>query len=284
MMHEKLGAPFLHRASRHLLRAFGAGIACVLLIGSQASVAAAPAIAQSFQAGGEDIALGSLVGVKQGSPRTIELSNSSRAANLVGVVAKEPLVTLGGEASSVEVVTSGVTTVLVSNINGSVESGDKITASPINGVGMKATEPILIAGTAQAALSEVDTKEHTVRTEDGQTKTIQVGKVPIDVSVTFYAATEVQEELVPPFIQNVANTIAGKPVSPVRIIASFMVLVLALISVGILLYSSVKSSIISIGRNPLSEGAVHKSLIEVGLTVIGILLLTFIAVYLILVT
>ena len=106
----------------------------------------------------------------------------------------------------------------------------------------------------------------------------------MDVHITFHAASEVQEEFVPPLIQNTANTVAGKPVSPVRVIASIMVLVLALISVMVLLYSSVRSSIISIGRNPLSEGAVHRSLVEVAVTVIGILSLTFITIYLILAT
>jgi hypothetical protein len=54
--------------------------------------------------------------------------------------------------------------------------------------------------------------------------------------------------------------------------------------VGILLYSAVRSSIISIGRNPLSEQAVHKSLFEVGLAIVGVLIFTVIVIYLILTT
>jgi hypothetical protein len=52
----------------------------------------------------------------------------------------------------------------------------------------------------------------------------------------------------------------------------------------VLLYSAVKSSIISIGRNPLSEKAVQKSIFQIGFTVLGILLLTLITIYLILTT
>lgn len=253
------------------------------MAGGQVSVAAAPAIAQSFQAK-EGLVAGALVGTEQGSPRTVQASSSDRAGNLAGVVAKQPLVTLGDNDNSVEVVTSGVTTALVSDINGPIESGDKITASPIDGVGMKATKPTLIVGTAQASLQDSDTQERTIQNQEGGEQTVQIGRVPVEVGVTFYAATEVQQELVPPFLQNTANAVAGEPVSPVRVVAALMVLLLGLISVIVLLYSSVRSSIISIGRNPLSEKAVHKGLIEVGATILGILCLTFIAVYLILVT
>jgi len=68
------------------------------------------------------------------------------------------------------------------------------------------------------------------------------------------------------------------------VLLAVIVLLLAFISIAVLLYSAVKSSIISIGRNPLSEGAVRKSLLQVGLTIIGILLITLITIYLILIT
>jgi len=64
-------------------------------------------------------------------------------------------------------------------------------------------------------------------------------------------------------------------------VAALLVLFL-FAAVIILLYSAVRSSIISIGRNPLSENAVRKGLLEVGLTVVGVLAFTVIVIYLIL--
>lgn len=284
MHHPILAAPLLRRFISRSAYCLGLSILGILVVGTNIPAAGAPAISQNFQASGDNLTAGTLVSLTAGSPNTVEPSTSTRVADIVGVVADSPLIELGEEMGSAQVVTSGVTHALVSNINGDIESGDKITASPITGVGMKVSEPTLIMGTAQASLESVEASTRTITDRDGNEQSVKVGLVPLDVSVTFYAATATQQELVPPFVQDIAETIAGKPVSPVKVIASILVLLLALISVMVLLYSSVRSSIISIGRNPLSEKAVHKSLIEVGIVVIGILLLTSITIYLILVT
>lgn len=241
------------------------------------------AIAQNFLTN-DELTAGSLASLQPGNPGSVEAANTARVGQLVGIVADNPLIEFSNGGSSIHVVTSGVTETLVSDINGEITTGDKITASPIDKVGMKATEPMLIVGTAQADLSSVETSEQTLTDREGNQRTVNIGSVPVQVHVTFHAATAVQRDFVPPLLQDLSNSIAGKPVSPIRIIASLLVMVLSLIAVVVLLYSSVRSSIISIGRNPLSEGAIHKSLIEVGVMIVGILLLTFITIYLILVT
>lgn len=279
----RVAALFLHRSAGGSAFCLGVAAVCLLVAGSQISAAGAPAISQSFQASGSGLTIGALVGLQPDSPNTVELANTARIADMVGVVADKPLVELGAGGDA-QVVTSGVTNALVSDINGDITNGDKVTVSPLNGIGMKVSKPTLIIGTAQADLSTAETTERTVTDREGQTQAVNVGLIPIDVSVTFHAATATQQEFVPPFLQNTADAIAGKPVSPVRVIAGLMVMILALISVMVLLYSSVRSSIISIGRNPLSEQAVHKSLLEVGVIVLVILSLTFITIYLILAT
>jgi hypothetical protein len=54
--------------------------------------------------------------------------------------------------------------------------------------------------------------------------------------------------------------------------------------IGTLVYASVRSSIVSIGRNPLAARSINRSLFEVSGMAVGILLAMLIAVYLILVT
>lgn len=272
----------LHHYIRLAARCVGiAVVACLLQL--QVVAAESAAFAQSFETD-DELTFGALVSLKSNSPNKVEYASQDRVGQIVGIIGQNPLIELSDTQRSVQVVTGGVTTALVSNINGEVKTGDKVTASPIAGVGMKVTEATLIVGTAQADLSSVEVKERTITDRDGKQITVQVGQIPVQVHVTFFAATATQADFVPAFLQNVANAVAGKAVSPVRVIAGFLVLLLALISVTVLLYTSVRSSIISIGRNPLSENAVHKSLIEVGITIFSILLLTFITIYLILIT
>lgn len=246
----------------------------------------AAAIAQGFTTTETNLTAGALMCLKGGSNNTVELANTGNAERLVGVVGANNLIELGNDTgnSNTQVVTSGVTLALVSDANGTVSAGDKITASPIDGVGMKATSNIQVVGIAQAALSTVSTKTQSVSAEDGSKIDVHIGQIPVQVNVTFYVPPTTNTSFLPPFLQSFANSVGGKDVSPVRVIIATLILLLAFVSIAVLLYSAVKSSIISIGRNPLSEKAVQKSIFQIGFTVIGILLLTLITIYLILTT
>lgn len=242
------------------------------------------AIAQGFKTSESNIATGALMSLKQDTPSAVELANQDRAEHLVGVIGDRPLIQLDEGDASVQVVTGGITLTLVSDINGEVKTGDKITASPIDGIGMKATRSVMVVGTAQADLSSATLSERQIIDTDGKTQTVKVSAIPVQINVTFYAAPDDSASFLPVFLQDFANNIAGHQVSPVRVIVSALLMFLAFLCIAVLLYASVRSSIISIGRNPLSESAVRKGLLEVSLTTIGILLLTLIAIYLILTT
>lgn len=244
----------------------------------------AAAISQGFTTSESDIAVGAVVGFTPNSQSSIQLSNTDRVTQMVGVVGNKPLIELSENGKEVQVVISGATQTLVSDINGDVKAGDKITASPINGVGMKAVDSSLVVGTAQSDLSKVKTTTKSVKDKQGQSVDVKVGLMPVQINVTYYVAPDEQKTFLPPFLQALANSVAGKDVSPVRVIVSSVVLVFGFIAIAVLLYSSTRSSIISIGRNPLSEGAVRKSLFEVGATALGILLVMLIAIYLVLTT
>ena len=239
-------------------------------------------IAQGFQTTDTNIVEGALVSLKSDSPNTVELANPSRADKLVGVVGKNPLIELSSGVNSVQVVTSGVTKALVSDINGTISPGDSITASPIEGVGMKATQSGVVVGSAQNTLEAVQTTERSITDKDGKQQKVKIGLIPVQVDTVFFAGATSGSTFVPGVLQELANSIAGREVSAVRVLTASLLLLLLLVSVVVLLYSSVKSSIISIGRNPLSENAVHKSLLQVGLTIVGLLAFTVILVYLIL--
>lgn len=239
------------------------------------------AISQGFATSETNLATGALMSLSAEGESIVRLANQDNAEELIGVMGDKALLAL--DTKQVQVVTNGVTQTLVSDINGSVRSGDRITASPISGVGMKATESSIVIGTAQADLTDDVSKPTTISGNNGD-QTVRIGSIPAQINVTFYETPADRNSALPPFLQDFASGIAGHEVSPVRIILSALILLLALISIAVLLYSAVQSSIISIGRNPLSESAVHKSLWQVGGIVTGILLLTVIAIYLILIT
>ncbi len=275
----------MRRSAAYKIRYLGWGatlVGLLLVFVSPLGAQGVSSIAQGFQTTDSNIVEGALVSLKSDSPNTIELVNPDRADKLIGIVGENPLIELSDGTNSIQVVTSGVTQALVSDINDEIKSGDRIAVSPIEGVGMKATQSGMVVGIAQADLNSVETSERTITDKDGKPQTVKIGSIPVQVDTVFFAGSAAGSTFVPGAIQQLANNIAGREVSAIRVLISALLLVLLLVSVVVLLYSSVKSSIISIGRNPLSEGAVHKSLLQVGLTVVGLLAFTVILVYLIL--
>ena len=239
-------------------------------------------IAQGFQTQDPGVTAAALVGVSRDDPKAIELSNSDNLENLVGIVNDKPLIELSDGGNSVQVVTSGLTLALVSDLNGTVKSGDKVTASPIEGVSMRATESGVVVGTAQGNLTGVDTETRTITDRNGDKQTVHIGLLPVQVSIAYHSVPEGKSTFVPGFLQELANSVSGRDVSPVRVLAAALILLLLFVSITVLIYSAVRSSIISIGRNPLSEDAVRKSLYEVGLTVLAVLLFAVLIIYLVL--
>jgi hypothetical protein len=254
------------------------------LVFGAANAESTAAISQGFKTNETDLAPGALVSLTSGSQSTVQLSNTDRVNQLIGVIGDKPLIELSNNDKEAQVVISGTTLALVSDINGDVKAGDKITASPINGIGMRADTSALVAGTAQTDLSTVTTANRSINDKQGKSQTVKVGALPVQINVTYYVSPEDKNTFLPPFLQSLANSVAGKDVSPVRVLVSTLVLIFGFLSIAVLLYSSIRSSIISIGRNPLSEGAVRKSLFEVGATALGILLVMLIAIYLVLST
>ena len=259
------------------------GVVPSLLITLPVSAQGNSAIAQGFKSTDQNISATAIVSMQKGSSNSIELANATNTERLVGVVSNKPLIELSGGGSGLQVVTSGLTMTLVSDINGPVAVGDKITASPIAGVGMKATESTTVVGTAQGSLSAVSTDTRTITAKNGKQQTVHIGLLPVQVSVSYFTIQTGKSSIVPTALQNLANSVAGgRNVSPVRVLVAALILLLLFVSVTVLLYSAVRSSIISIGRNPLSESAVRKSLVEVGLTVAAVLALATLIIYLVL--
>jgi hypothetical protein len=260
----------------------GVATLMVILCVSSLSAQGASSIAQGFQTNDSNVVSGALVSLRAGTPNSVELSTSDKVQQLLGIAGNKSLIELNNGAGTVQVVTSGTTTALVSDINGALKVGDRITASPIAGVGMKAITSTLVIGTAQTNFSTAKTTTQTLADKKGKQKTVHIGAVSVQVDKVFYQAPNEQSTFLPSSFQDFANSLAGHQVSPVRVLIAGLMVTLLFIVVAVVLYSTIKSSIISIGRNPLSENAVHRSLLEVGITIIGVLVFTVVVVYLVL--
>lgn len=227
---------------------------------------------------------GSIVSLQKNSSDYVSSATISNVNNILGVVvgADNSLLSLSdGQANQIQVATSGIVQVLVSNINGNIYAGDQITASPINGVGMKATSNIKVVGTAQDTLNNSGSSQETYVDKQHQKHSILLGEVPLLVNLSYYYK-QPEKTLIPSAIQNIANALAGKTVNSLPILISMGIFLVTLVIVVSIVYAMIHSSIISVGRNPMSQAAIYRNLIQMSGLVVIILAVAVISIYMVL--
>jgi hypothetical protein len=255
------------------------GLLLLLLGGAAPAAAQGGAISQGYQTSGSSISAGALVSLTASGSGQVELATASNGAHLVGIAAEAStleLSTVSGQ-HSIQVVVGGTSEVLVSDANGALKAGDRVTVSPLAGIGMKATGSGEVVGTALKPLSSVKTVVQQAKGADGQSVIVHVGLVPVAVSVVYYSAVAsvgTVSAFVPPFLQNVANAVAGKVVSPLRVLIGTIALLLGFLAVTIMLYVGVRSGVVSLGRNPLAADALRRGMVDILVAALGVLIVT----------
>ena len=249
-----------------------ATVACIV-----AMVATAEAQVTVTQGYGADLLLqrGMIVGLKKDDPRKVEPINSDAFDRIHGVVigANESAVLLGREDEKIYVASGGRFPVLVSNQNGTINIGDYVAVSSVNGIGMRAgdIEPVILGKaieTFDASNKDNVKSAVTVKDANGQEQQLAVGVVMVDVSIGKNPMLKSNNDL-PTALRRASELVAGKPVSPIRVYMSLAVLIVATAISGSLIYSAVRSSITAIGRNPLSKKAIMRGLFQV--VIIGLI-------------
>lgn len=231
----------------------------------------------------DSLPLGSIVSLQKNSSDHVVATTTDTVGTILGVVINtgSSLLTLSnGEDNQVQVATSGTVSVLVSDMNGPISEGDEITASPIKGVGMKATSNAKVVGIAQGDPSNSSDKQSYTDSQ-GHKHSITLGQVDTLVNVSYYYK-QPDKTLIPSAIQNLANALAGKTAGTLPILISAAIFITTLIVVVSIIYSMIRSSIISVGRNPMSQSAIYRDVIQLSALVLAILAVSFIAIYLIL--
>lgn len=277
---------------RHTIQNMGVSwryiFACLALVLCMASVTlqqnsthAATPISQSYNAEAK-IPQGSIVSLKPNTTDFVAPSTIETSDGLFGVVTNQAdslLSISSNKGIQVQVATGGTIPVLVSDINGQIRQGDPITSSPISGIGMKATNNVRIVGLAQADASSGE--KQTYKNKKGQENSVTVSQVPVLVNVAYFYKTP-EKTLIPAAIQSIANGIAGKKVDSLPIIISAGIFIIMLIVVMSIIYSMIRNSIISVGRNPMSQGAIYRDLVQLSMLVFGILGVGLVSIWLVL--
>jgi hypothetical protein len=274
---EVITEKMLKMLSRRAVTSF---IGALLLMSSNVALAS---LSQGFATSGT-IATGSLVSLDSKVSGSVVATDVTNASRLFGVAVPPTSASIslsaGSSPGQVQVATSGTATVLVSTGNGAIKVGDFIAASTIAGVGQKASGSVRVIGTAQADFDGTgeNTTKRTIEIE-GKSTEVTIGQIPIEISISTYSKDDNQSFKIPSWAQGLSNTLAGKNVNPIRILIAGLVLLVAIISITVLLYSAVRNSIISIGRNPLSKRSVLAGLFQVLLISFGILIAAVVVIY-----
>lgn len=216
-------------------------------------------------------------------------ATQSNIQNMFGVAVdrSQLSVTLSSEGLQNEtfVAVAGTYNVLVSTQAGTISPGDFVTLSALNGIAMKAgTEETTVFG---RAINGFDGKGVTLGTttlkdSSGGTKTVTLGSIPVTIDIKRNPNVKTTKVNVPELLQRVGQQIAEKEVSPIRLYLSIGITAISLIAAIAVLYSGVRHSVVSIGRNPMSKKSIFRALIEIILTSLLIVIVGLFAVYLLL--
>lgn len=247
-----------------------ATIVVAALCVASTSIVLAATLAQEFNTT-QRLPLGGIVSLNKEASE-VELASSDNMDNLYGVIVANGDVSFDSRAdqniSTVPVANSGVIDTLVSNNTGAVKAGDPITVDDVAGVGQKANSSGRIIGIAQSDLNEQDNSAKQVSiVQNGGQKYITVNTVQVKIGVAQYTVPSANDgsngtDTNRNKVLQVADSLAGKQVKPYSVVIAALLLLIGIFVSVFLITSSGYASMISIGRNPLSEKKIIRSLLR----------------------
>lgn len=225
----------------------------------------------------QELQPGLIVSLDNTSARTVTSAPANNTNSIYGVVidpADAPL-TLSGQNSEVFVATDGIYRVLVSTSGGTIKTGDYISMSSISGVGAKATslQPTIL-GQAQGGF---DGRSNVITTNGGS----PIGRIYVSISVKKNPLAA-SDPAIPSFLKRAASSLANKQVPTARIYTALAIFVITAAVSMTILWSGVKSSLVSLGRNPLSRHSIFRGMYKVIFTGLGVFAIGLAGVYLLL--
>jgi len=247
------------------------------------------AVTQSYNAD-SSVQDGMIVELKPKTTDTVIPLPSSDIKNMLGVVvpSSNATIVLTPQHTSnqqVLVSTGGTNQVLVSTQNGPIKVGDYITISAVNGIGMKADSgQSQIVGRATTTFNGISNVVGTLNLQNqkGKSTSVSIGRVGVSINITHNPLSQSSQYLIPYFLSDLANNVANKPVSIIRIYLSLALLLMTAFVTANMLYAGIRGSIVAIGRNPLSKKSITRGLMQTVITGMVVFIAGVFAVYLLL--
>jgi len=237
----------------------------VLVLSLFSDISSASTVTQGFKASVE-IPRGAVVSIKSEGTNELEKTTTLNDKYVVGVAVEsnDSLVDVRPKDSDLSVAVNGEIEILASTLNGDIKSGDLLIASNLAGIVVKDYPPapgVKYIAVASGELSDSTTsvKKVEVESNDGSKKQTSIGLIKAKILLGSRQQSNKDETA----IQSFGRKITGKPVSFVQVIISGAVFFTVVILVGIVLYTSIRNSFVSLGRNPLSRSSIISSLIKV---------------------
>lgn len=256
------------------------GVAGLFILLSWHAPLLAQTVAQGFNAE-SSLERGTIVVLDEEDNEQVVPARIDRVQDLYGVVINpnDASVTLSSEGADVFVATTGRYNTLVSTQNGHIRTGDYVTVSSLEGIGMKADDivPVIIG----RALADFDGSNAASTAQVGEIN-VSIARIPVDIQVGSNPWQRPTEADLPEFLRRAAESIAGQPVAAVRVYIALFIFLVSTFIAGSLMYGGVRSSIISIGRNPLSKKSIIRGMLQVILVGLIIFIIGVFGVYLLL--
>lgn len=206
-------------------------------------------------------------------------TKTSNADSALGVASEENggLLTLTDSKSNVFVATTGTLPVFITDIDGEIKEGDNLSASIIPGVLKKTTDDdSFVLGVARQTyekekVDQANSKSLELTSDNGVRSSVRLGLVSIDIK-RFANPTKISKNP----IQRIGEAIARKPVPLIQVLIGGAFFLVSIVSILVLVSTAVRSSISSIGRNPLAKKSILHGLYQI-LALAALILLTGLA-------
>lgn len=243
----------------------------------------AGSIGEGFTGAGKFTA-GTAVSINKDNPEDIALAEVANSDYLLGVVQEsgDNLLTFSKDGSRVTVAVSGQVAVFASDANGVIKKGDFVGASWLQGVAMRSnvTDERKMLGVALEDFDVAAAKEYgEIETPSGK-RSVKVAPLVVRL---FDRETSPGQTAARTGLESFVNKLVGRDVSFARVLIGVLVFGISMVVCALFVYSAIRSSFISIGRNPLASSSIYSSLLHVSLLSTGIVLIGTSLAYIVLV-
>lgn len=241
--------------------------------------------------GNDGTQTGMLVQIDDKDKNRVKPGTASKPKSVIGVVVMPndaPLsLSQATNERQVFVASNGNYKLLVSDQNGPIKKDDFIVVSSIDGVGMLADKAsgIVAARAVSGFDGEINVMSQTKITDSkGKEREIRFGYIQADIGVgsnPLYQDPKVPTGA-PGVLKRIAESIAGKQVSLVKIYISLFIALLTSIIVIVVMTTGIRTSVTALGRNPLARQSILRNLTQVLMIGLAILIVGLFGVYLLL--